>query len=336
MSLEQVVSILREKKTFLVAGHIGPEGDAIGSSLALAIALRDMGKKADVINRDPIPRQLGFLPHEGILFQRDALTEVVDCLVVVDCADLRRTGFLEGKGTLPKTVVNIDHHVTNPLFGDVNWVVPEAVATGEMIYDLLKAMPVSITPPIATALYTALLSETGSFRYANTNQKSLRMGADLIDRGADPVAVARALFEINPLGKLELLGEVLTRLELSEDKKVAWVEVTRAQLQRTNTVDADTDDFISYPRSIEGIEAAVFFREVEPQKYKISLRSEGKVDVSLLAKGWGGGGHRNAAGCTILGNREEVKKKVLSSVQEAVWSVQDLSTVDAEREVKTK
>jgi phosphoesterase RecJ-like protein len=325
MGLNEVISVLREKKTFVIAGHVNPEGDAIGSAVAVALALRAMGKKAEVVNRDPLPRQLAFLCYEGIFSQRTAITEPVDAMVVVDCGDLKRTGFFEG-GPLPiELLVNIDHHITNPKFGDVNWVVPEATATGEMIYDLLKEMQVPLTPEIATALYTALLSDTGAFRYANTNEKSLRIGAELIERGADPALIARGLFEIIRPEKLKLLGEVLARMELSDDKKVAWVEVTQAQLEKTNTIEADTEDFIDYPRLIRGVEAAVFFREVNSRQYKISLRSEGKVDVSVLAQQWGGGGHRNAAGCTIAGSGEEIKKRVLSSLQEAVLTAERLA-----------
>jgi phosphoesterase RecJ-like protein len=247
---------------------------------------------------------------------------------VVDCGDLKRTGFFE-EGLPPiGLLVNIDHHITNPRFGDVNWVVPEATATGEMIYDLLKSMQVPLTPPIATALYTALLSDTGAFRYANTNGKSLRIGAELIERGAEPAVIARGLFEILRPEKLKLLGEVLAQMELSPDKKVAWVEVTQAQMEKTNTVEADTEDFIDYPRLIKGVEAAVFFRELNPRQYKISLRSEGKVDVSALAMQWGGGGHRNAAGCTIAGSREEIKKRVLTSIQEAVSAAEGRARVN--------
>lgn len=318
MGLNEVISVLNEKKTFLIVGHVNPEGDAIGSAVALALALRSIGKKAEVINRDPLPRQLAFLCYEGIVFQRPAVTEPVDVMVVVDCGDLKRTGFFEEAPPPVNVLVNIDHHITNPKFGDVNWVVPEAAATGEMIYDLLKQMQIPMTPPIATALYTAVLSDTGAFRYANTNEKSLRIGAELIEKGADPASIARGLFEIIRPEKLKLLGEVLARMELSDDKKVAWVEVTQAQLEETNTIEADTEDFIDYPRLIKGVEAAVFFREVNPKQYKISLRSEGKVDVSALAKKWGGGGHRNAAGCTIAGGRDEIKKQVLSSLKEAL------------------
>jgi phosphoesterase RecJ-like protein len=149
------------------------------------------------------------------------------------------------------------------------------------------------------------------------------MGAELVEAGADPAEIARAMFETNSIGKLQLLGEVLTRLEISADQKISWIRVTQAQLQKFQTTEEDTEDFVNYPRSVRGVEAAVFFRETGPDRYKISLRSQGKVDVSLLAKGWGGGGHRNAAGCERTGCFENVRAEVLSAVQKAVNALQE-------------
>ncbi len=311
MGIEKVISVLTEKSSFLVVGHINPESDAIGSGIALALALRGMGKTAEVINRDPLPQRLFFMEHEGVLFQRSEIKEA-DAVILVDCGSMNRSGLLIKK---PKAIlINIDHHFTNTLYGDINWINQEASATGEMIYDLLKKMPVVITPSIATALYATLIGDTGSFRNNHTTPKSLRMGAALIECGADPVQIARALFESNSLGKLRLLADVLEKIEVSPDEKTAWIRVTREQLQRAETTDADLEDFIDYPKSLEGIEVAVFFKEIDPRQYQISFRSQGKVDVSALAKRFGGGGHRNAAGCTVVGIWEEISEKVLHSV----------------------
>ncbi|HLG22143.1 MAG TPA: bifunctional oligoribonuclease/PAP phosphatase NrnA [Candidatus Manganitrophaceae bacterium] len=320
MSLEQAAAVLQEKETFLIAGHVNPEGDAVGSGLALALALRKIGKEAEVVNRDPLPKQLGFLPHEGVYFQRASIDKPVDALVVVDCADLRRTGFYGGEAPPVQTLINIDHHVTNPGFGAVNWIDPRAEATGVMIYDLLNAMRIRIDPPIAASLYTALLSETGSFRYRNTTPKSLRIGAELIERGADPVLIARALFETHSIGRARLLGEVLTKFESSEDQKIVWALVTQEEFRRTGATEEDTEDFVNTLRSIEGIEAALLFRETGPDNYKISFRSQGRVDVAGLAIRWGGGGHRNAAGCSFIGKWDKMKREVLTAVGEAVLS----------------
>ncbi len=319
MSQPEVVSLLQEKRSFIITGHVNPEGDAIGSGMALALALRDMGKKAEVINIDPIPQQLLFLPHEGLFSQQKTVPQPADALVVVDSGSFERTGYASPL-SIP-TIVNIDHHITNPSFGDINWVLPTAMATGEMIYDLLKAMGARITSPIATCIYTALITETGSFRYVNTSSRALQIAGEMIEAGADPFRIASALFEANPPGRLKLLGEVLTTMKVSADERIAWIQVTQAQLRKTGTTLEDTEDFVTYPRSIERVEVAVFFREVSPKQYKISFRSQGKVDVALLAKRWGGGGHMYAAGCTRLGPWEEVRDAILASVQEAIYDI---------------
>lgn len=319
MSLAKVVSALQEKQSFLITGHASPEGDVIGSGMALALALRDMGKKAEVINRDPIPQQLRFLPYEGLFTQQKIITQKADALIVVDSGSFERTGYTR-PASIP-TVINIDHHITNPSFGNINWVVPTAMATGEMIYDLLKETGTLITPPIAACIYTALITETGSFRYVNTTSRALRIAGEMIERGADPFRIAGALFEANTSGRLKLLAEVLMKMEVSADERVAWIQVTQAQLRKTGTTFEDTEDFVTYPRSIEKVEVAVFFREIGPEQYKISFRSQGKVDVALLAKRWGGGGHTYAAGCTLVGSWEKVKERVLTSVQEAIYAV---------------
>ncbi|TAK08285.1 MAG: bifunctional oligoribonuclease/PAP phosphatase NrnA [Candidatus Manganitrophaceae bacterium] len=317
MSLPQVVSVLQEKQSFIITGHVSPEGDAIGSGMALALALRDMGKKAEVINKDPIPQQLLFLPHEGLFSQQKAMIQPADALIVVDSGSFERTGYT-GSDAIP-LLINIDHHITNPSYGHINWVLPTAMATGEMIYDLLKAMGTRMTPSIATCIYTALITETGSFRYVNTTSRALQIAGEMIEQGADPFRIATALFEANSSGRLKLLAEVLAKMELSADERIAWIEVTQAQLRKTGTTLEDTEDFVTYPRSVEKVEVAVFFREVGPEQYKISFRSQGKVDVALLAKRWGGGGHIYAAGCTRFGPWEKVRDTILASVQEAVY-----------------
>lgn len=317
MSLPEIVSVLQEKQSFIITGHVSPEGDAIGSGMALALALRQMGKKAEVINKDPIPQQLLFLPHEGLFSQQQAITRPADALIVVDSGSFERTGY-NGHSSIP-TLINIDHHITNPFYGHINWVLPTAMATGEMIYDLIKAMGTRMTPSIATCIYTALITETGSFRYVNTTSRALQIAGEMIDRGADPFRIAGALFEANTPGRLKLLAEVLGKMQVSADERIAWIQVTQAQLRKTGTTLEDTEDFVTYPRSIEKVEVAVFFREVGPEQYKISFRSQGKVDVALLAKRWGGGGHMYAAGCTRFGSWPEVRDTVLTSVQEAVY-----------------
>ncbi len=316
MGLSEVVSVLRQKQSFLIAGHVNPEGDALGSALALALALRAMGKQAEVVNKDPFPQQLLFLPHQDLFFRREKILQPAEVLVVVDCGSFDRIGY-----PLPlpiPLIVNIDHHITNPAFGHVNWLVPTATATGEMIYDLLREMELPITPAIATCLYAALVTETGSFRYVNTTAKSLRVAADLIEKGADPAGIAQAVFETSTVERVSLLGEVLMAMEILPDERIAWICVTQAQLQKTGTTLEDTEDFVTYPRSIKNVEVAVFFREVGHERYKISFRSQGRINAAFLAQKWGGGGHSYAAGCSFSGSWERVKEVILSSVQEVI------------------
>jgi phosphoesterase RecJ-like protein len=273
-----------------------------------------MGKEAVVYNIDSIPRVLHFLPHQNIYQQRKEIDRSFDVMVVVDCGDAGRTGLMEKGASLPSIVINIDHHVTNKHFGSINWINSEATATGEMIYDLIQGLGLPITPGIALSLYTALFTETGSFRYSNTTSKALRIAAELVEKGIKPDWLSQQIYETRSFGGLRLLGEVLTRMERSNDGRIAWVVVTQELFDRTQSDLEDSEDFVNYPRSLEGVEVAVFFREIDPTTYKISFRARDGVDVAELAEEFGGGGHRYAAGCRIRGNLDQVKKSVLEAV----------------------
>ncbi len=318
MSLKQVAEALRRHETFYISAHVGPEGDALGSEVALGLALRSLAKKVTIVNLDPVPKQLSFLATEGLVRQVKRLEEPADALVVVDCGDAERTGLFEFGRPPVASIINVDHHITNKRFGDINWVEERASATGEMIYDLLNDMQIPITPQIATALYTTLITETGSFHYSNTTPKVLRISADLIERGADSVKIARAVFETTTAGRLRLLSEVLGTLSLSQDGKLAWVHIPLEAFARSGTTPEDTENFVNYPRSIAGVEAAALFRQAGPASYKISFRGQGKVDVSQVALEFGGGGHKNAAGCSLEGTLAEVQGKVLGRLTAAL------------------
>lgn len=318
MSLEAVVSEICKHSSYLVTSHVGPEGDAVGSAMALALGLRSIGKKADVILRDPVPLQLSFLPQKDLVSQRESITEAVDTMVVVDCGDLNRTGYFSGERPSVGTMINIDHHVTNHGFGNINWIESDASATGEMVFDLLKAMNISMTPEIATALYTAIMSETGSYHYSNTTSKVFRMAADLLEHGADAVEIARHLYESQSAGKLRLMGEVFSGLSLDSGGKIAWAVVTLPMMERTGTLPEDTESFVNYHRYIDGVEVAILFRQVSPQSYKVSFRSGGDLDVSRIAGRFGGGGHMYASGCLMDGELVAIQKQVLSIVEEEI------------------
>jgi bifunctional oligoribonuclease and PAP phosphatase NrnA len=316
MSLEKVIQAIREHSHFLVTTHMSPEADAIGSSLGLAHFLRQMGKQCTVVIHDPLPRNLQFLPYQDILIQRTSLSKWPEVFFVLDCGDLERTG-LFSKGDVPGScLINIDHHITNKNFGQINWVDVEAAATGELIYDLVEASGSCCSFESAVCLYTAIVSDTGFFAYSNTRPKTFRLAATLLEQGVDPWVVAQHLHEMTP-ERLRLLSELLNGMELSRDGRLAWITASRQLFEKTKTSSEDTEDLIRYPRSLRGVEIAILFREVDANTYKISLRSKNIADVARLAQRFGGGGHSKAAGCTLKGSLPEVKRKILAAAEEA-------------------
>ena len=313
-----VVEALKPHATFCISTHISPEGDALGSALGLALALRSAGKSAEVVIRDPVPAYLDFLPYQGVVSQHPKLPHRYDVLAVVDCGDLGRTGLFVDAPPQVGLVVNIDHHLTNRRFGGINWIVPDATASGQMVYELIRMWGVPISRDIALCLYVTLLTETGSFRYSNTKPQTLRVAADLLETGVDGAKVAQALYDRNSPGRLKLLADVLHGLGRHANGKIAWVTVTHHLFKATGTSPEDTEDMVNYPRSLKGVEVAVLFRELTPTQYKISLRSQGRVNVAAVAEQFGGGGHRNAAGCVVHGELASVQGRVVGELEKAV------------------
>ncbi|MFI5304634.1 MAG: bifunctional oligoribonuclease/PAP phosphatase NrnA [Nitrospiria bacterium] len=318
--INQVIEIIKRNQNFMVTTHTSPEGDALGSSLALVLLLNQLGKSAKVIIRDPIPYFLEFLPEKHLIIQSHSIKEKYDVICVCDCGDIARTGYFKNprpgeKIPYPaKNVINIDHHVTNKGFGTMNWIDGEASATGEMIFDLIGAMKGTLTPSIATAIYTTVITETGSFHYSNTTPKMFKIAAECASKGIDVNHIAKGIFDTSSKGRLALLGKVLETLYVRSDGKVASVDVVLSMYKQTGTSAEDTESFVNYPRSIKGVEVAVLFREVGATEYKVSLRAQNDLDVSEIAEMFGGGGHKKAAGCTIPGTLIEVKEKVFSSI----------------------
>lgn len=310
-----VVEALKGYQSFSVSTHTSPEGDALGSAVALALALRAAGKRADVVIKDPVPAYLDFLPVQGVVQRHETLPPAYDVLAIVDCGDLGRTGMFEQAPPPVKLVVNIDHHVTNRGFGGLNWIEPDATASGQMVYEIIRAWGLPISREIAVCLYTTLLTETGSFRYSNTKPATLRMAADLLEVGVQAAVVSQAIYDRNSPGRLKLLGEVLRGLERHPGGKIAWVTITQDMFRTTGTSPEDTEEMVNYPRSLKGVEVAVLFREVNSTQFKVSLRSQGRVNVANVAETFGGGGHRNAAGCTVKADLVTVKARVLGAVE---------------------
>lgn len=311
--------------------HIMPDGDTIGSALALSAGLRSLGKSTVVFSADGVPKAYSFLPGaeeivasasgSGGPAREGSSAARFEAAVFLDCTQAERAGgVLEVVG--PSTViVNLDHHITNSGFGHHRWVDPGAAATGEMVYWVLRALGVEIAADVATCLYVAILSDTGRFSYDNTGPGALRVCADLIERGVRPYAIAEELYESKSVASLRLLALALSTLAVSEDGRVAWLEVTRDMLREAGATEDETEGIVNFSRTIKGVKVGLLFRETADGRVRVAFRSRSEVDVSKIALKFGGGGHSTAAGCAVRGTLEEVKKSVLA---ETACAVRDL------------
>jgi phosphoesterase RecJ-like protein len=312
--IERIIEAIGTGRRFLVASHENPDGDAIASSLALSNALREMGKEVVVFNRDGVPVDYHFLPGwEGVVTEPPA-GEVFDAGFVLDAGELRRAGNWIRQAC--RTLVNIDHHPHSEDFGDIYWVDERASATGVLVYRLLVALDWPISLEVATCLYTTILSDTGSFRYSNADPEAFRVAGEMVAKGVDPWAIASGLYESQEESRLRLLGLALPTLEVAPCGTFAAISVTDDMLQATGSRPEHTDRFVNYPRSIRGVEVAVFFRQIGPDRYKVGFRSKGTVDVGALARQLGGGGHHNAAGAVIEGPLPAVRELVFTRLGE--------------------
>jgi phosphoesterase RecJ-like protein len=321
--LEHIVTALKRSASVAILSHVRPEGDTLGSALGCHLVLKSMGKEVATFNPDPVPKNLRALPGAAEVIRADRLPRPFDCYLVVDTTDPKRVGGLLNGVEPGSLVINIDHHVSNTRFGTYNWVDPDAAAAGEMIYHLIEAMGIPLSREVATNLYVAILTDTGSFHYANTTPRTLRIAATLVEAGAVPHEVADLLFDQRELAELHVLGTLLTRLQLSPDGAVAWIEVSRDLLERARVGRDALEDLVNYPRSVRGVEVALLFTEENGQGVRVSLRSKGKVDVASVAKMFQGGGHKNAAGCTVMGSLPEVRERILGEVRRVCARIGD-------------
>lgn len=316
MSIEKVLYEVKQRESFLLTTHVNPEGDAIGSTLALAIALSSAGKKVKVYTVDPVPKSLKFLPSSDMVEQVQTVNQGFDAVITVDCGDLDRVKLFDRDNVPGDILINIDHHVTNSRFGDIN-LIEDSVASAELVYEIIKGLGIFVSSDIATCLYTAIMTETGSFRYSNTNLRAFEMAEELVKAGAEPWKISENVYSRNSAGRIMLLAEVLSNLEFNRDKNIAWITVMEEMYQRTGTTKEDVEDFINYPRSIEGVEVAVLFRETD-HDWKISFRSNGRIDVAKVALEFGGGGHSMASGCLLKGSLEDVKARIIEKLEEVL------------------
>lgn len=309
-----ITKIINEGRRFLVASHESPDGDALASTLALAGALRELGRDVVAFNRDGVPAPFGFL-HGAETIRTDLSGEApFDAGFILDAGELKRAGsFLRDHC---RTLVNVDHHPHSEHFGEVHYVDTGASATGALIHRILLDAGIPLSIPVAECIYTAILSDTGSFRYSNADPEAFRIAAEMVEMGVDPWRVASALYESQPELRLRLLALTLPTLTVSPCGRCASVTVTSEMLAACGAGPEHTDGFINYPRSIEGVEVALFFRQVGPNATKVGFRSKGNIDVGALSRALGGGGHHNAAGALVEGPLEESRRNVLSRLEE--------------------
>jgi phosphoesterase RecJ-like protein len=316
--IDRIIEVIRENETFCVIGHVRPDGDCIGSQLGLALALKNEGKKVTVWNQDAIPQKYKFLNTDG-LFEKPRPGKKFDCVIATDCASYERLGRAGECARHRKILINIDHHATNPRYGDVNWVSPREPSTGELIYRLLKVARWPITRPIADQLFTAISTDTGSFQYPNTRPGTFHAGAELVARGANLAKICDEVYQSYPVSRARLLKHVYSKFRLADHERIAWLWLKKKDFTRTGAESDDTEGLIDHIRAIEPVVVACVFEEIEPGLTRISLRSKSeKVNVSEICGQFGGGGHPAAAGARISGTPLAVQRKVIAAVKRAL------------------
>jgi bifunctional oligoribonuclease and PAP phosphatase NrnA len=301
--LDSVVGRIRDdilrRERFIISSHARPDGDAIGSELAMAAALRALGKEVRVINADPTPAMLQPFPGVAAIEIAPAVPADAraDAVIVMECGDLARTGV---SGLDRFFVINIDHHPGNTGYGALNWFDASAAACGEMVFDLIRALGVPLSTEIATHVYVAILTDTGSFHFSNLSPRTFDICRQALEAGVDPVAVARQVYDSNTMGRIRLLGAVLNDMQVAADGRLAILCMDQATVARTGATPDDAEGLVNQPLTVRDIVAVAFVKQVQGDEYRVSLRSKGAVDVGAVAKPFGGGGHRNASGCTIV------------------------------------
>ena len=318
--MQKIIEKITQNQRFLVVSHTHPDGDAVGALLAAGLALKSMGKDVQLYNESAIPAVYRFLPSVGAIKQKIAPKSTFDAAIVLDCGDIERVGKqAEAIGKVP-LVINIDHHVTNSRFGHLQLIDVDACATSEIIYRLLKALPVEFDQAIATAIYTGILTDTGSFRFSNTNRSAFAICAEMIAHGADAYAVAQRVYGTYSLGRIKLLNLALDSLEISPNGRLSMMTLTQRMLRETRTQAEDIDGIINYARRIEDVRVAALIHELNAngsatrgrRQFHVSLRSDGSVDVAAIAARYGGGGHAGASGFTIETTLTELKGQLMA------------------------
>lgn len=316
--LSQVVELIEKKQVFGITTHVRPDGDGIGSSLGLCWLLKSLGKTVEVIVSDSIPVSYRQLPGADQIRLVSEIDREYDAVFVIECSDILRPEIINLE---TQFTVNIDHHATCEHFGTVNWIDSTASAVGEMIYNLCKAIGGRVTKEIADCVYLALVADTGSFHFPNTTDRTLKVASELVKVGVKPAQISEMIYNGYTWGRIELMREVLNTVRRDNSGKVAFMRQTLAMKRVSGAVEGDNANFVNYPLMAKECVAVVYMREVENEGYRVSLRSKGDINVAKIAEMYGGGGHKNAAGCCVRGDWDIKEQELVAEMIKAVEKV---------------
>ena len=318
-SFEQIAAVLREHQKFVVISHVRPDGDALGSTLAVALSLKELGKDVQAWNEEGMLEKYSFLAGGEFLTLPPSKPQEFDVVVALDTATHNRLGTTLNAISRAKVWINIDHHPSNPRYGDLVYIDPSAPATGQIIFELMCAARMPISPAIAENLYAAISTDTGSFQYPNTTARTFEIGAELIRRGVDVGRISQLLYESFPRRRIELLRELLDTMQFASDGRLAWFSLSQAAANKLKVLPEDNEGLIDHLRAIRGVIVAIFFEELTDGKVRVSMRSKNEaVDVCAICKSFGGGGHTLAAGARIKGSLEEVANIIVGKASEMI------------------
>jgi phosphoesterase RecJ-like protein len=303
------------RQRFLLTSHARPDGDSIGSELAMAFALEALGKQVRIVNADAAPEHYQDFPGMDRIEIADSVSADVDAVIVMECSDLTRAGVA---GLDRAFLINIDHHAGNRLYGAINWHDESAAACGEMVFDLIRELGVPLSLEIATHVYLAILTDTGSFHHSNITPRTFDICRQTVEAGVNPAAMARRVFDSNSFGKLKLIGALLDSMQLLDEGRLALLYMDDAMLEICGCTNNDTEGLINLPLTAREIQAVVFFKAAPTGEIRVSMRSKYDVDVRQVAGAFGGGGHKNAAGFTVTGSLDEVRPRIVELIVQAI------------------
>jgi phosphoesterase RecJ-like protein len=317
-SAAEIAAALRARQSFILTSHARPDGDAVGSTLALALALEAIGKTVRVVGHDPVPAPYRAFPKTDRIEIVDGVDSPADASVLLECSDISRPDV----GGLDRYfVVNIDHHAGNGMYGAANWFDPSAAACGEMVADIIDALGVRWTPEIASHLYLAISTDTGSFRYGPITGRTFDACRRIAETGVDLARLSRQIFDSFGIGRVRLMGALLNAMELHHDRRMALLYLDDELLAACGATNDDVEGLVNMPLAAQEVVAVAMFKQQTTGGFRVSLRSKEDVDVRTVASRWHGGGHKNAAGCTLSGDYDSLKRQMIEALGEAIGRV---------------